>query len=171
MKSIALIALLGVSAVNALTAIDGACEATDECAYDACCSVTAEVEAEFFDGVSGDVYDCTTSSPCSVGYGWCEEDSGCEPGLECYQRESFGSIPGITGLGSTDTLAAYDKTGSVNYCYDPDFQTTVGTCQELKRTLEYPSLNYALVDDTQVCMAGAVNLKSDLGLFARFWLW
>ena len=43
MKFIALIALLGVSYTDALTEIGGACEATDECVANACCSVTAEV--------------------------------------------------------------------------------------------------------------------------------
>jgi hypothetical protein len=94
MKSIALIALLGVSAVYALTAIDGACEATDECTYDACCSVTAEVQAVLV----SDSY-CTTSSPCLTGYGDCDSDAHCFSYLLCGQRESFDSLNGLTGLG------------------------------------------------------------------------
>jgi hypothetical protein len=103
MKSIALIALLGGSAVNALTAIGGACEATDECTNHACCSVTAEVEAALVDGDNSSAQ-CDADTPCSVGYGDCNFDSGCETGLLCGHRdygdrEAFGSLPGITGLG------------------------------------------------------------------------
>jgi hypothetical protein len=65
---------------------------------------------------------CTTTYPCDIGYGDCDGDNTCRPGLKCGQRSNFESLPGIYGLDAYDDLAyANDPTGDDDYCYDPNY--------------------------------------------------
>eukprot|EP00541_Cyclophora_tenuis_P002327 CAMPEP_0116544916 /NCGR_PEP_ID=MMETSP0397-20121206/2377_1 /TAXON_ID=216820 /ORGANISM="Cyclophora tenuis, Strain ECT3854" /LENGTH=99 /DNA_ID=CAMNT_0004069169 /DNA_START=318 /DNA_END=614 /DNA_ORIENTATION=- len=53
------------------------------------------------------VRECTTSEPCSLCQGDCDGNSQCGPGLKCYQRNGFETVPGCSGSGSF----------GVDYCY------------------------------------------------------
>lgn len=57
---------------------------------------------------------CTSSKPCSEGFGDCDYDYDCKTGLTCGQRDSYAD--NLVGLiGYTSAIA--------DYCYDPSAAT------------------------------------------------
>lgn len=53
---------------------------------------------------------CTSSSPCPVCTGDCDDDADCQPGLTCFQRNGKSAVPGCSSGGSGDT-------NDYDYCY------------------------------------------------------
>jgi hypothetical protein len=57
---------------------------------------------------------CTSSLPCSEGFGDCDSDSECKSGLTCGQRSSYAdALAGLTGF----------ESAIADYCYNPSVQT------------------------------------------------
>mmetsp|Transcript_23744 Transcript_23744/g.49499 ORF Transcript_23744/g.49499 Transcript_23744/m.49499 type:complete len:1140 (-) Transcript_23744:263-3682(-) len=58
---------------------------------------------------------CNENTPCGVCTGDCDGNSGCEPGLKCFQRgrDETSQVPGCSVGGPGDVPGS-------DYCYDPD---------------------------------------------------
>ena len=54
--------------------------------------------------------DCSSSSPCTICQGDCDNDDQCAPGLKCFERSGTTPVPGCRGYGES----------SKDYCYSDD---------------------------------------------------
>ena len=54
--------------------------------------------------------DCSSSSPCTICQGDCDNDEQCAPGLKCFERSGTTPVPGCRGYGES----------SKDYCYSDD---------------------------------------------------
>jgi hypothetical protein len=65
---------------------------------------------------------CTSSNPCSVGQGDCDNDSECAGGLKCFRRSNSVDLP--QNFQNGNLVAGSDM------CYDPNVEATDGGCGE-----------------------------------------
>ena len=73
---------------------------------------------------------CSSTSPCGLCQGDCDNDDDCEGGLKCLQRGGFESVPGCSGLGRR----GYD------YCYPASLEPEPSSGPELIYTGECTSV-------------------------------
>ncbi|GFH44862.1 hypothetical protein CTEN210_01336 [Chaetoceros tenuissimus] len=87
--------------------------------------------------------DCTSSEPCKLCQGDCDDDDECEADLVCAHRDGFESIPGCSGEGGNSDLFGKDV------CVEPPspFPSTTPTVSSQPSVTNQPSFSNMIIID------------------------